>query len=101
MSAVKIKFLPACLIGGMYRSEQEQYVRDALAAGMYTEESKVFSVNGNGEDGADEVFDLTNNPGREDERRAVYGNGRSLSTGDIVVVDDEQFLCKSFGWVKL
>ncbi|HEX8605111.1 MAG TPA: hypothetical protein VF774_20875 [Pseudoduganella sp.] len=38
------------------------------------------------EDIADELFDLTNNPGRQQEREQKYGRGRSLSVGDIVKV---------------
>lgn len=39
-----------------------------------------------GEAIADELFDLTNNPGRQVEREEKYGRGRSLSVGDIVKV---------------
>ena len=51
-----------------------------------------------GEDAAEEVFDLTNNPCRQEEREQVYGRGRSLSVGDIVCVDGVDYLCASFGW---
>lgn len=47
---------------------------------------------------AEEMFDLTNNPSRQAEREQVYGNGRSVSVGDIVEVDGVDFLCSSFGW---
>jgi hypothetical protein len=62
-------------------------------------------VAGEGQAAADEVFDLTNNPSRQDERLERYGNGKSLSVGDIVQVYDGptpqsniKFLCASFGW---
>jgi hypothetical protein len=51
-----------------------------------------------GEDAADEIFDLTNNPGRDEERQLRYGNGQSLSSGDIVEVDGQKYLCMSMGW---
>lgn len=54
-----------------------------------------------GEAAAEEVFDLTNNPDREDERTNIFGNGRSLSVGDIVNVDGVDFLCAPRGWIKL
>lgn len=54
-----------------------------------------------GEDAAEEAFDLTNNPSRQDEREQKYGRGRSVSVGDIVVVDGVEYLCASFGWTKL
>lgn len=54
-----------------------------------------------GEDAAEEVFDLTNNPCRQQEREEMYGRGRSLSVGDIVTVDGEDFYCAGSGWIKL
>lgn len=51
-----------------------------------------------GEAAAEELFDLTNNPSRQDERERCYGRGRSLSVGDIVNVDGVDYLCASFGW---
>ena len=76
-------------------------IRYNLDAGKYAEHSAKFKVNGVGEDAAEGVFDLTNNPGRQEERMKVYGTGRSLSTGDIVVVDTEQWACLGIGWVKV
>lgn len=46
----------------------------------------------------EEVFDLTNNPGRQKERLLAYGRGRSVSVGDLVSVDNVFYLCKSVGW---
>ena len=54
-----------------------------------------------GEAAAEEMFDLSNNPSREDEREAKWGRHRSLSVGDVVHVDGESFICASFGWEKL
>jgi hypothetical protein len=50
---------------------------------------------------AEEMFDLTNDPGRQDERLDTYGNGRSISSGDIVCVNGEDYLCCVIGWTKL
>ena len=54
---------------------------------------------------SEEAFDLTNNPYRQSERVELYGRGRSLSIGDIVEVcangETTEFLCDSFGWIKL
>lgn len=105
MAAVKIKFLPTM---NMYRAGEDaaQYAKDALAAGLYKDESRLFYVLGISQDAADEVFDLTNNPGRQDEREMIYGRGRSLSVGDIVEVYNpdfsvEQWLCCSVGWKEI
>lgn len=76
-------------------------VRTALANGEYKTRSHSFDVDANGEDAAEEVFDLTNNPSRQDERVEVYGMGRSVSSGDIVVVGEDQWVCLSVGWAKL
>ena len=55
-----------------------------------------------GESAAEEIFDLTNNPSRQDERDELYGRRyRSVSVGDVVVVDGERFLCASMGWERL
>jgi len=50
---------------------------------------------------AEEAFDLTNNPSRQDEREEKYGNGKSLSVGDVVEVNGVNYLCESFGWAIL
>lgn len=54
-----------------------------------------------GKDAAEELFDLTNNPSRQEERIRTYGNGKSISVGDIVNVDGVDFLCMSAGWEEL
>ena len=78
---------------------------DALAVGLFVEgfykDAGEFAVFGEGEEAAEEVFDLTNNPGRQDERAQLYGRGRSLSVGDLVEVDGVLWLCASTGWRAL
>jgi hypothetical protein len=54
-----------------------------------------------GTDAGDELYDLTNNPGRQIEREAKYGRGRSMSVGDVVRINGEEYLCVSFGWIKI
>ena len=54
-----------------------------------------------GEEAADEAFDLTNNPGRQEEREEKYGRGRSVSSGDIIEVDGVKYVCMSIGWQVL
>ena len=96
MTVVKIKFAPVPML--LIGADAIDKVRAALAEGKYVEESELFVVDGDSKDAAEEVFDLTNNPGRCDERFEKYGTGRSLSVGDIVVVGEEQWVCMSFGW---
>lgn len=59
------------------------------------------AVTGEGTRAAEEVFDLSNNPARSEERAEMYGNHRSLSVGDIVNVDGTEFVCLPFGWHQL
>ena len=102
MSTVKIKFAPVSVKMGMYALPKEQVAAHVSAnISAYVQESALFDVQGCSQDAAEEVFDLTNNPGREFVREQVYGRGPSLSVGDIVVVDEEQWLCMSFGWVEV
>ena len=60
-----------------------------------------FETDLEGEAAAEEAFDLTNNPSRQEEREEKYGNGRSVSSGDVIEVDGVKFVCMSIGWEKL
>lgn len=79
---------------------QQEVARDLLARGAY-ETGPTLMVDGVGDDAAEEVFDLSNNPSRQGEREQRYGRGRSLSVGDIVQVDGQNILCASVGWIVL
>lgn len=104
MALVKIKLASSSLAAEIYFNSNEsnaiQAVRAALAANLYTE-SNLFRVDGDSADAAEDTFDLTNNPSRQAERELKYGNGRSVSVGDVVVVEEEQWLCMSSGWVEV
>jgi len=85
--------------GGM--DNQLEQARKMIAEGGY--EAVVVDGIGEGKTHtveiiADEMFDLTNNPNRQDEREEAYGRGRSLSVGDIVEANGAKLLCCSFGW---
>ena len=49
---------------------------------------------------AEELFDLTNNPSREEECSLLW-SGRSMCVGDIARVDGVDWLCCSSGWIKV
>ena len=75
-------------------------------SGHLYERSQSIPCTQTGEDAAEEAFDLTGNPYRQEEREARYGRGQSLSTGDMVEVTDEDgqtetFMCCSLGWAKV
>lgn len=61
----------------------------------------VFETELAGEYAAEEMFDISNNPNREDERAERWGSYRSLSVGDIVQVNDDCYVCAVVGWDKV
>lgn len=76
-------------------------VREGLKAGKYIATAPIDVGALLAADAAEEMFDLANNPSRQEEREEKYGRGRSLSTGDIVCVNGEMFVCCSVGWEKI
>lgn len=101
MSVATIKLLDPEYVTNFY------FCKGSIADLAITLESK-YTVAGSmgipdleGEDVAEEVFDLTNNPGRQRDREYLYGRGRSVSVGDIVNVDGVDYLCASAGWIIL
>lgn len=54
-----------------------------------------------GEDAAEMVFDLCNNPSKESLKESMGWVDRSFSVGDIVVVDGVEWICLPVGWAKL
>lgn len=80
-----------------YQSVARQLIHEGLYRSVGT-----IDLNGmNGKEAADEIYDLSNNPSRQDERGEKYGNHRSFSVGDIVIVDGTEYLCMPFGWSEL
>lgn len=55
-------------------------------------------VDSDGVAGAEEVFDVLNNPERDDERYQIIRQNRSFSVGDVVIIDTTGFLCMPCGW---
>jgi hypothetical protein len=101
MSKVNLLLLKHEYMGNMYRQGlgfQLEVTREFRGQGNCYDAIVFGEMPGTLEDIADELFDLTNNPSRQEEREKKYGRGRSLSVGDIVEVDDKMLLCCSFGW---
>lgn len=103
MPTVRIMLAPSNVMRDMYCSRadgaQQKLIKDNLDKYLTLPPMQVdFMV---GDDAAEEMFDLTNNPGRDDERQERYGNGRSLSIGDIVKVGNVMFACLSIGWQEI
>ena len=62
---VKVKLVNEQFMGEFYfRKDQEATARSLLKDGWYRDAGE-FAVMGTGEDAAEEVFDLTNNPSRD------------------------------------
>lgn len=97
MTRVYIKFAPSYTL--LMGPDALDKVRARL--GNYAEYAHPFDVEGEGEDAAEEVFDLTNNPERQAEREQKCGGRHRIGTGDIVVVGEDQWVCMGFGWAKL
>lgn len=91
---------------GVYEEELIALTRKNLDASTMLEPRYVPKIVGisdkfEGEQAADEIFDMTNNPGRQSERDQYFADCRSLSVGDVVIVDDVIILCCSFGWKRI
>ena len=90
MSTASILLLDNTLMSAFYfgpRDKKSQAIvaKNFLREGRYTNAGTMAFVGMEGSEVAEEVFDLTNNPCRQDEREAYYGNGRSLSVGDVEI----------------
>ena len=113
MARAVLHFAPRDVRVSQHMFRDEQFARLAQTAfkeGKYERHPHAIDVpkpyplenREEGEGVAEEIFDLTNNPSREEERAVRYGNGRSLSSGDIVEVEGgDKYLCLSTGWAKL
>jgi hypothetical protein len=102
MAVATIKLVNEQCMGDFYfRKDQEATARSLLKSGQYRVQGTMGLPGLEGEEAAEQVFDLTNNPYRQDERELLYGRHRSVSVGDIVNVDGVDFLCASMGWQRL
>ena len=73
--------------------------RECLEKGLYTKHNPIALCDWEtGEAAAEEMFDLTNNPGRQPERLVKYGRHRSISVGDIVEAGGKMYACRPCGW---
>ena len=100
MSQVRIKLLQDQFTRGFVNDEDIMITKLRLAKNGYLILPRM-DARAEGGEAAEEMFNLTNNPSRQVERLQRYGNGRSVSSGDIVEVDGVNYLCCSIGWEKL
>lgn len=100
MNKATVFQIPVAAMINFYTKDPVEAAREFALKDGYQD---IFSVDCDltGEAAAEEMFDLSNNPSRDDERAEKWGQFRSLSVGDVVHVDGESFLCCSMGWTKL
>lgn len=100
MAQAVINLVNAEKLGEFYFTKNmDALAMNYLVEGRYTEYGPYeFDDAMTDEEIAEELFDLTNNPWRQDEREEKYGRGRSLSVGDVVVVNGNVLLCAPTGW---
>ena len=102
MAVATIKLVNSELLGSFYFTKNPaELAQKLLAEGYYKVQGTMAVPDLEGEAVAEEVFDLTNNPSRDDERAELYGRFRSVSVGDIVNVDGADWLCCSQGWWRI
>lgn len=101
MAYVTVFMAPADSVISFYSSKEIQTARRLFKEDLYTETITVQS-NLTGKDAAEDIFDLTNNPQRQEERENKWKYGlRSLCVGDVAQVDGVRFLCCNIGWITL
>lgn len=109
MTTIRILLAPMKVMSSMYsppdNMSQYDLVKGNLSRYLILPPMELgkdlVGVDYTGVSAAEEVFDLTNNPSRQTERMERYGNGRSVSPGDVIEVGDEHYACLSMGWAKL
>jgi hypothetical protein len=102
MAVATIKLVNGELLGSFYFTKNPAELASKLLREGYYKVQGTMGIPGlEGEAVAEEVFDLTNNPSRQDEREELYGRSRSVSVGDIVNVDGADYLCCSQGWWRI
>ena len=105
MSIVKILLLnDSVRVSGavpvIWSEDHRSVFLDRVRARSYLTVS-IVEMDMSGDDAAEELFDITNNPSRGTEARDLTGHCRPILPGDIVVVDSQMYGCLSIGWVKL
>lgn len=69
MALVKIKFAPSAIMALFYTEAASAFDVVRSKQELYQKESVLFQVDGDSQEAAEDAFDLTNNPSREDERQ--------------------------------
>lgn len=100
MNYATIFLAPAVSMMDFYTKDRLAMVTELISKDRY-QRIGTLATEKSGEEACEEMFDLSNNPSREHERKIKWGAHRSLSVGDVVHVDGDSWLCDSVGWTKL
>ena len=110
MSKVRVQLCPELLRSSMIRAKMTELLDWVKQFKDEYDTTHRFTVIGTSIEAAEEVFDITNNPSREEESKDLYGCHRPVSVGDIVIVEELQedgsfkevsYLCENIGWTAL
>ena len=101
MTKATIILIDSKFLGEFYFSQDAAALARKMLNDGYYNEAGTFESFESGDAAAEDMFDMTNNPYRQDERLTKYGNNRSVSVGDMVKVDGEYFLCRPNDWIKV
>lgn len=106
MATITVKHLP--IAESMEFQSKFQFKKTAdMIAGFWLYENNIYIEVASyeskitGQWGAEQAFDLTNNPSRQEEREIRYGRHRSITVGDIVEVEGVNYLCLPNGWEQI
>ena len=89
---------PDDMIGSFYFRDTPQALEQVRERRSHYRLAGMIPTDLVGEEAAEMVFDLSNNPSKESLKESMGWVGRSFSVGDIVVVDGAEFVCLSVGW---
>lgn len=89
---------PPDMIGSFYFRDVPQALEQVRERRSHYRLAGMIPTDLVGEAAAEMVFDISNNPWSKSIKEAMGWTDRSLSVGDIVVVDGVEFVCLPVGW---
>ena len=104
MTMIKIHLCPDNLRRETFTTpDLSSFARDNFP--LYTQ-TNWFTLPQVGDEAAEEAFDLSQNPSRDEERESVYRNHRPVCVGDVVQClhrdrSRQFFLCNPIGWTQI
>lgn len=97
MNQVTVHLLPTKFAADAYMANNFISMAKAIMArGEYVS----FEASGMDTVDPEEIFDVSNNPDRQTERNQKYGQHRSLSVGDVVSINGNNYLCGNVGFYE-